>query len=192
MKISIFENQHFIQSLWAGGSTTQLYISPADSIYTERNFDVRISTAKVEVEKSVFTSLPGVNRKLMILDGEITISHLNHYTKLLKKHNVDSFCGDWETSSIGTCTDFNVMTRGNIHSELYTLNVSPSRKVQLEVEKQLRTLGFYVVSGSFYFEADQSNFFVLKDNLLVINDIDVPNLTINSNEDSLIVVTEIY
>ena len=49
--------QRFITSKWSGGSTTELFIWPKDASYAERRFNIRISTATVDVESSTFTRL---------------------------------------------------------------------------------------------------------------------------------------
>ena len=98
---------------WSGGKTTEMYIYPKDCSYNERNFDFRISTAKVESETSQFTSLPNVHRKLMVLDGSIIINHEGQHSKKLAKFDLDTFEGNWKTSAIGTCTDFNLMSTNN-------------------------------------------------------------------------------
>src|SRR3989338_2528629 len=104
MNITLVTEQDYITSQWSGGSTTQLYISPANASYAECNFDFRISSAKIEVPESTFTVLPNVNRKLMVLEGEITLNHENpvntgpggQYKKTLQKYEVDTFNGDWK------------------------------------------------------------------------------------------------
>lgn len=171
MNISIFESHHFYTTKWSGGSTTQLYISPADANYADRNFDVRISSAKVEVENSTFTSLPGVNRKLMILEGEMTIHHQDQYSKHLKQFDVDSFSGDWHTTAIGTCRDFNVMIRGNIQSELYCLHVAADGTTNINLEKQWKTMYLYLLSGELFLEIDKREYHIKKDNLMIVKNI---------------------
>ncbi|MDF1551007.1 MAG: HutD family protein, partial [Bacteroidales bacterium] len=104
MEFTIYKPEDFKTSTWSGGTTTQLFIYPSSADYLKRNFDFRISTAKVTVAKSDFTSLPEISRKIMILEGEITIQHQNRYSKQLKKFDIDEFEGDWKTSAIGTCT----------------------------------------------------------------------------------------
>ncbi|MEG1931668.1 MAG: HutD family protein, partial [Pygmaiobacter sp.] len=97
---------------WSGGRTTQLYIYPEDGDYATRNFAVRISSATVETEESVFTPLPGVQRELMILEGTMTICHEGGSPKSMKPFcDVDSFSGDRETKSRGKVRDFNLMTQ---------------------------------------------------------------------------------
>ena len=116
MRINILQASNYILSQWSGGSTTQLFVYPLTADYATRNFEFRLSTATVEAEKSAFTSLPGFHRKLMILAGEITITHENRYSKLLNPFTVETFEGDWKTSSAGKCTDFNVMTNARWQS----------------------------------------------------------------------------
>lgn len=118
MPISLFDQNHFISSPWSGGSTTQLFIWPADASYAARNFELRISTAKVESEASVFTALPGYQRSLMLLEGEMHLTHQGHHQKHLQVLDVDHFSGNWHTTARGRCTDFNLMTRGSLRTEL--------------------------------------------------------------------------
>ncbi|MBZ9687879.1 HutD family protein [Clostridium estertheticum] len=104
----IKENEHKT-SEWSGGTTTELYIYPEDSLYGQRNFKWRLSSAKVEVEKSTFTSLQGIFRHIMVIEGELLLEHENHHNVALKAFEQDSFSGDWTTTSFGKVTDFNLM-----------------------------------------------------------------------------------
>lgn len=103
---------------WSGGLTTELYIYPEESSYAQRNFDFRLSTATVEVDTSVFTPLQNVQRTLMVLEGKMELIHKNHHQVALGPLDVDNFDGGWETTSYGTCTDFNLMcmngTKGTV------------------------------------------------------------------------------
>jgi environmental stress-induced protein Ves len=112
MQLHLTKKDQLQTNTWSGGTTTQLAIYPADVVYKNLDFIFRISTATIDVEESTFTRLPNINRVIMILDGELTIQHKNQYDKKLKKFDTDTFSGDWETTSIGKVTDFNVMTRG--------------------------------------------------------------------------------
>lgn len=143
LKISILTKDHFITGSWSGGSTTQLYIHPPDATYIDRNFELRISTATVEISESSFTALPSIDRKLMVLEGEIVISHKGRYTKRLMPYEVDTFSGDWETKSVGTCTDFNVMTTGQIDSELYHISIDSDDAYNLNLKKACIKLFLY-------------------------------------------------
>ncbi|MBU1101629.1 MAG: HutD family protein [Bacteroidetes bacterium] len=190
MNVSIFEKHHFRTSLWSGGSTTQLYISPADTSYADRNFNIRISSAKVEVENSTFTSLPDVNRKLMILEGEITITHRDEYSKHLKPFDVDTFSGDWHTTAIGTCTDFNVMTTGSIKSELYSLPLAANSSTNMNLNEQWKTLYLYLFSGDLHLEIDQNDYHIKKGNLLVAIDVNNSLFSLRAIDNCQVVVVK--
>lgn len=111
MKVEVKRKDELSHNRWSGGITTQLAIWPEGADYGARRFDWRISTAVVEDEKSVFTPLPGIHRLLMILDGEITVTHEGTRTLAMKPlADVDEFEGGWETVSAGSCVDFNLMT----------------------------------------------------------------------------------
>jgi environmental stress-induced protein Ves len=141
MKTTILTSRNFKTTKWSGGTTTQLYISPINATLFNRDFKLRISTAKVETEESTFTSLPNVRRKLMILLGEITITHENQYSKHLKPFDIDDFCGDWTTSSKGTCIDFNVMTNNLDKSELYHLSIERITNFKLKPRSNYKSFG---------------------------------------------------
>ena len=121
MKLTILSKKEFLTTNWAGGTTTQLFIYPSLAEYRLGNFDFRLSSATVELEKSEFTSLPGISRKLMILEGEIWIEHQNHHSKKLAKFDWDEFDGAWKTSSVVLCTDFNIMTAQGFESQLNSM-----------------------------------------------------------------------
>ena len=62
---------------WSGGLTTELSIAPEGSVYADRDFMWRLSSATVELEESDFTSLPDYDRIIMTLKGDISLSHNN-------------------------------------------------------------------------------------------------------------------
>lgn len=146
MRIEHFKASDQITNNWSGGTTTQLAIYPKDADYKKRNFLFRISTASVESEESVFTKLPGVSRKLMILDGEIKIEHKDHYSKTIKKFEQDEFSGDWETKSYGKAIDFNLMTTAEVTGDIEAITLVDSKTFILN--KLVNCYGFHIYSGS--------------------------------------------
>ena len=62
-------------SRWSGGTTTELFLHPKNGSYAESNFLFRLSSAYCQDSESVFTSLPGVKRILMVLDGRTSLCH---------------------------------------------------------------------------------------------------------------------
>lgn len=191
MTTTILNSNDFVTSNWSGGSTTQLYISPANASYAERNFDFRISSAKVEVPESTFTVLPGVNRKLMVLEGEITLNHENEHSKTLQKFEVDTFNGDWKTTAIGTCTDFNVMTSGDLQSDLSSLQVATNHTIHLKVEEHWKTLLLFVLKGSINIEINNKLNLLKKDNLMVLNNLNKFSFPLYANKHSEVIVSKI-
>lgn len=119
-------------SQWSGGTTTQLAIYPSGAVYAERDFIWRVSTARVEAEESLFTSLPGVSRIIMVLEGRMLLEHEGRYAKDLGAFEQDAFMGDWVTRSRGRVTDFNVMTTEG-ESALEVLELMPGESAGLPV-----------------------------------------------------------
>ena len=191
MKTTLLSPQQFVPSQWSGGSSTQLYISPANATFSERNFELRISTAKVEVEQSSFTPLPGIQRKLMILDGEITIKHEGQYSKNLQAFDVDHFSGDWKTSSMGTCTDFNVMTSKPQESEFYHLKMEATKSYKFRAKQEYKKTFLYLDSGNIQLQLRNEKFILETGSLFIIEHLNGSFIDLTSNEAFDVVVLEI-
>lgn len=120
-KVNLIKKDEFQTSEWSGGTTTQIAIYPEDAVYSERNFIWRISSAKVEVEESTFTHLPGIKRIIMALDGELELVHEGHHKCKLQAFEQDSFNGSWNTKSYGKVVDFNLMMNENANGSLESI-----------------------------------------------------------------------
>lgn len=94
---------------WSGGKTTEMFIYPEACIYSDRNFDFRISSATIEVESSNFTPLEGYYRLLTIIDGEIELIVNNSTQVTLKQDEPFWFSGSDDVTSRGKVRDFNVI-----------------------------------------------------------------------------------
>lgn len=158
-----------ITNKWSGGTTTQLAIYPDNAEYKKLDFLFRISTATVEAEESTFTKLPGVSRKIMILDGEIKIEHENHHSKILKKFEQDEFSGGWDTKSYGKATDFNVMTTGNTFGDLEAISLLKDEQYQFKKSKNYDFLVLYDYTGTFKFKTENDLYLIEKGEVLIIN-----------------------
>ncbi|MGK0467288.1 HutD/Ves family protein [Clostridium sp.] len=153
--IEIVRKQQCETSEWSGGTTTELYIYPKGSVYSKRDFDWRISSARVEVEQSTFTPLQGVSRIIMIIEGELHLYHEGHHKTKLKAYEQDSFNGDWITTSYGKVTDFNLMLAKGYKGRLeyISLNEDEFKDIILhnnvkDVEKLSGiTEAFYIIKG---------------------------------------------
>ncbi len=111
MSTIIFSPESRTTVRWTSGTSTEMFIHPADGSFAERRFVFRISTATVEAEESTFTFFEGITRHLMILKGELELIHEDRYTKPLKPYDQDTFSGEWSTRSRGRVTDFNLMLK---------------------------------------------------------------------------------
>lgn len=192
MKIEILNHKHFQTSQWSGGSTTQLYIFPDNATYAAQDFELRLSTAKVEVENSTFTALPGIERKLMILEGAITITHEGQYSKQLNPFEVDEFSGDWKTTAIGTCRDFNVMCTSKQHSELYHITMEGINSYTLKLKEKCKQLFLYTTSGTLHLQLMDENYKLETGNLMLIEEGGVSSIAIDSANGFGLVVLEMY
>ncbi|MDO4785630.1 MAG: HutD family protein, partial [Fretibacterium sp.] len=110
MRISVTRREEQRVGSWAGGTTTQLAIGPEGADYAARRFEWRISSARVDLDESDFTPLPGFQRILMILEGAVHLTHEGIREVDLGPFEQDSFEGAWKTRSRGRCVDFNLMT----------------------------------------------------------------------------------
>ena len=152
MNYLVIKAGYFTTSPWNGGSTTELFIYPIPSKYANRNFNFRLSTATVNVEESTFTSLPGITRTLMVLDGEMILAHKAQHTAKLCRFDSDNFNGDWETSSKGKCVDFNLMTMGDTEGTVESLHVNKGKQVDFSFPDNIQHVVIYVYSGQIKIE----------------------------------------
>ena len=190
MNYKIFTKDDLTTTTWQGGTTTQLYIYPEKSSYAERNFDFRISTAKVESETSQFTSSPNIHRKLMVLDGSITINHEGHYSKKLDKFAIDTFEGNWKTSAIGTCSDFNLMSTKNNNGSIAAFQIEKNKELLISKNKLSKWLVLYVYTGEGNIELNKEIIKLQEGSLLVIEDLE-KNISIKGIEKTELIVTKI-
>lgn len=113
MKIIHLHREDFKTTLWSGGRTTELFLSPPEGDYGKRDFLFRISSATVELEESDFTALDGVERYITPLDGSFVLSHPDSAPVALAPLSQPyGFSGGIPTHCIGKATDFNLMLKG--------------------------------------------------------------------------------
>lgn len=146
--IRISRKNEQITTRWSGGTTTELAIHPEAAEYSKRNFTWRISTAVVEAEESLFTHLPGFERILMILDGELFIEHEDQHSATLQPFEQDRFNGGWTTRSKGKVRDFNVMLAEGCTGTLEAIHLQAGIPHVIEGANVLCDEAFYCVHGS--------------------------------------------
>jgi len=154
--IEVIRKKQHKTSEWSGGTTTEIYIYPKGEIYNEQKFKWRLSSAKVEVEKSTFTALEGISRLIMIIKGELILEHEGHHNAKLKAFEQDSFCGQWTTTSFGKVTDFNLMMAQGCIGKLEAISVKSfddkyillHNNLNEDEDFSLITEAFYIVKGN--------------------------------------------
>lgn len=171
MKFKVLNKADYKTTKWSGGDTREFYIYPEYSSYQKRDFLFRISSAAVNLEKSTFTKLEGVSRKLMLLAGDMELVHKDKYNKKLKPFEQDSFEGDFDTESYGKARDFNLMTRLNCSGELKHIKVLPDLEHVLELklvkEKECIEI-LYVVDNLANISIEDQDLLLEKEECLVI------------------------
>jgi environmental stress-induced protein Ves len=188
MPIELIRKSQQNCATWSGGTTTQLFIYPRNETYSNLQFDFRISTATVEVETSTFTQLPGVRRTLIALDGTIELQHQHHHAKQLQKFDIDEFMGDWQTNSIGKCTDLNLMCRGNANGQMFGHSLASNTNQTYPIPQNSMSF-LYCVTGQLTISihsslADTNNFTetITTKDFLVINDKYCTEITLKASK----------
>lgn len=105
-------NNKRIVSTWKGGKTEQLCIVPESASLQERNFDIRISSATIDLERSEFSDFTGYRRYLMKLEGDITLV-IDDKSIIIKDNEAFEFMGDEKVISLSKepSRDFNVIIK---------------------------------------------------------------------------------
>lgn len=152
MNYSLYKHENYATSQWMGGKTTELAIYPKTSKYLDRNFIWRLSSATIEVEESDFSKLPDYDRVLMVLEGEVVLSHEGQRVAKLKELEQDRFDGGWKTKSFGKITDYNLMVRKGCEGYLDVITLTSENKEHSATEKSempLETHALYCKDGYF-------------------------------------------
>ncbi len=158
--VEIIKRSQYNISSWSGGTTTELFIYPENSKYTERNFKWRISSATVDCVVSDFTNLPGISRELMVIEGSTTLEHENHYSVHLKPFEKDSFKGEWATKSYGRVIDFNLMTTERCTGDINSLVIESNKQIKLcfiKMDSPYKSVAKYYYSPEEGFEIVVNN-----------------------------------
>lgn len=113
MRILHLTEKDYKVGLWSGGSTTELFIWPEGADYAKREFTLRVSSARVDLEESEFTPLMGVTRYITPLSGGFTLTHPGSGAVVMgPMAEPYRFSGEIPTHCVGKATDFNLMLKG--------------------------------------------------------------------------------
>lgn len=152
--IKLIKHNQQITTNWSGGTTTELFIYPEGANYSARDFLFRISTATVQTETSTFTDLTGFNRILMLLNGDLTITHNQQSTHHLTPFTPHFFDGAWQTNAQGIVTDFNVIFKPEVDANIEVLQLDINQQISLDNNGNL--LFIYVIEGSLDLENNET------------------------------------
>ena len=109
--VRVFHSSDYRVTDWSGGRTTELAIAPEGSLYAERKFLWRFSTATAEVEESTYTSLPDYDRVILSLRGLLRLSHDDATWRDFAEFEPYAFDGGVTTQARGKVADLNLMLR---------------------------------------------------------------------------------
>lgn len=151
--IKLTKHNQQITTNWSGGTTTELFIYPEGANYASRDFLFRISTATVQTETSTFTDLTGFNRILMLLNGNLTVTHNQTQTHQLTPFAPHFFDGGWQTHAQGLVTDFNVIFRPEVNANIEVLKLDTNQQITITNNGNL--LFIYVIDGSIELKNNQ-------------------------------------
>ncbi len=113
MRILHLTEKDYKVGLWSGGSTTELFIWPEGADYAKREFTLRVSSARVDLEESDFTPLIGVTRYITPLSGGFALTHPGSAPVVMGPMSEPyRFSGEIPTHCVGKATDFNLMLKG--------------------------------------------------------------------------------
>ncbi|MFD1553764.1 hypothetical protein DNU06_09755 [Putridiphycobacter roseus] len=179
------QKEDFKTNNWSGGTTTELYIHPAQSVFKNLDFDFRLSIATVETATSTFTSLPGVSRKLLLLEGSLHLNHLGHHETDLKPLEWDTFSGDWQTLSKGKVTDFNLMLTGKNTGDFEIIKTVEKKEISIALKADI--ICFYVKEGGLKVKNQ-----VLNKDTLLVHHVDTENTVLSINPNTTLIIVRIH
>ncbi|KRM30668.1 hypothetical protein FC83_GL001804 [Agrilactobacillus composti DSM 18527 = JCM 14202] len=141
MNVEHLSSDSYEVSEWTGGKTTELFLFPELTSYSKRNFEIRISSATIELAESTFSDLTGYRRTLIPLTDPITLIFDNAVKRVNPFQQVQ-FAGSEAVRAHGCTTDFNVMTspRWQQHLTVIETNSKISFRTTMVV--------FYLVYGN--------------------------------------------
>lgn len=189
MNYQIISSSSHTTTKWSGGTTTQLYIYPPKSSVEPRDFDFRISTAKVEAESSLFTKFLGYHRTLLILEGGIKLNHQSQHQKVLNKFDQDYFKGDWETSAKGQCVDFNVIAKPSITNITQALTILKREHISESILADWVVV--YVFKGAITAQLNNEEVTISKGELLVISEVKIESIDLIGLENSEVIISQL-
>lgn len=111
--MEILRQENYKSSVWTGGLTREVCILPAEGCcLADRNFDVRVSSAVINVTESTFSDFTGFTRYILCLEGNITLN-VDGHTVTLDNEHLFQFDGASKVTSVNSsgAIDLNVICK---------------------------------------------------------------------------------
>lgn len=121
----------------------------------------------------------------------MNLTHHGQHRSELGKFSVDRFDGGWETTSIGKCTDFNLMTMGQTLGNQQGLYIEKDQQINFPFKNYWRWLFLYVYTGAMSIYIDKEQYTVKKGDLLAIQHPALDSVQIQGVENSKLVICNI-
>ncbi len=179
LNYKIIKNNQYKTSNWSGGTTTELFIYPENSTYEHKNFTWRISSATVDLDTSKFTVLSDYQRIIMVLKGNLVLSHDGIESISLNELEQYEFDGGINTESMGKVTDFNLMMKKDLCSgKVEVIQLEPKSTLTTifeekneEAEKYNQCVEvYYNISGTLQLSINESSTIILENkDILIVN-----------------------
>lgn len=197
--IKLIKNTDYTPTYWSGGMASELITYPLGSSFANRDFLWRIGCAKIDIDTSIFSNLPSIKRHLMVTNGEMILTHKEKYSKLLKTFDQDFFMGDWNTSTEGRCSVFNLMTQKNYDGILTHLNIPKNNFTNLNYnypkDSTLIAVCIHSLNKNIISEVNSDDFKIEQGDLLCINILNqdmLPKIKLKSDNNSDIIICMIF
>ncbi len=104
--------------------------------------------------------------------------------------DVDTFQGDWHTTSVGQCVDFNVMTTNNRQSELYMHALFAQQSATIIIDNPWQHLFIYLLNGNLSVNIDSKTYHLSAKHLLAAESTNGHTIQLVAQEDSRVVIVK--
>ena len=184
MKLRILRSADYKKVPWKNGrgTTSEILISPNNAQFPQDPFDWRLSSALIQ-EPGEFSTFPGYDRTLLLVEGRELLLHSENPSKLIKlsEGDVYSFAGEAQIRAEITCgpvKDLNLIYRRRIKSNFKTIHLS--KKDQKIPMKGLNLI--YVVQGSIVLPENGQNVAATGDTVFIEGKKHLLHLQANESE----------
>lgn len=189
MKIRTGQKKQYPTSKWQGGSTTELLVLPEGSSFAARNFQLRISMARVLGPEGSFTPMKGYRRNLLMLEGAMLL-HGQKGIRLVLPGDEIKFSGSESISSKGSGTDFNVMLRKG-RAAVQMLSLAAGEAVILDQSVSGQLVHFFAWKGAVQIRIGKLKYRLEKGDTLWIEELDsAAEIILIAEKKSVVILTE--